>query len=455
MKARSSASETWVTIAVDELLDSRVGCLVLGDQGAHPHHLGERPVGDRVAVCEAAAPVPPHVGDEPVEVLLELPGESRLPDPGHSDDREEVGLALVGGGVEQLLDEAKLAVAADEGRLQAGRPSLATDVGDDAQRTPEPEGLRLPLQLVRAGVLVGDCRLARATGRVADQHGPGLCGRLDPGRAVHEVAGDHALVLGAERDRRLAGEGSGPQVEIRGSDLDSEGMDRRDELERGAHRTLGVVLLRDRRAPERHHGVADELLDAAAVALDHVPRRLEVAREELARLLGVAALGLRREADEVGEEDGDDAPLGNGRGSGGCGRRRGGGGAERRAALRAELRGRVGGRPARRARACERRPALRAELRAGRGDGLAGGAGDAVHAPNYRPSGAYAPAVDVLADLAENRTIDITTTGARSGEPRRIETWAWPLDGVLYLTGSPGRRDWYANLKSSRRSRCI
>jgi hypothetical protein len=55
--------------------------------------------------------------------------------------------------------------------------------------------------------------------------------------------------------------------------------------------------------------------------------------------------------------------------------------------------------------------------------------------------------MDVFASLAENRTIDITTTGARSGQLRRIETWAWPLDGVLYLTGSPGRRDWYANLK--------
>lgn len=56
--------------------------------------------------------------------------------------------------------------------------------------------------------------------------------------------------------------------------------------------------------------------------------------------------------------------------------------------------------------------------------------------------------MDILGELARNRTIDITTTGARSGEPRRIETWAWPLDGVLYLTGSPGPRDWYANLKA-------
>jgi deazaflavin-dependent oxidoreductase (nitroreductase family) len=51
--------------------------------------------------------------------------------------------------------------------------------------------------------------------------------------------------------------------------------------------------------------------------------------------------------------------------------------------------------------------------------------------------------------LARSRTVDITTTGARSGEPQRIEIWTWIADGRVYLTGSPGRRDWYANLKAS------
>jgi deazaflavin-dependent oxidoreductase (nitroreductase family) len=48
--------------------------------------------------------------------------------------------------------------------------------------------------------------------------------------------------------------------------------------------------------------------------------------------------------------------------------------------------------------------------------------------------------------LATDRTIDITTIGRRSGLPRRIETWFYRVDSRLYLTGSPGRRDWYANL---------
>ena len=58
-------------------------------------------------------------------------------------------------------------------------------------------------------------------------------------------------------------------------------------------------------------------------------------------------------------------------------------------------------------------------------------------------------APDILEALRRNRTIDITTTGAKSGRPRRIETWAWPDSGRLYLTGTPGRRSWYANLRAN------
>ena len=56
---------------------------------------------------------------------------------------------------------------------------------------------------------------------------------------------------------------------------------------------------------------------------------------------------------------------------------------------------------------------------------------------------------EILAALARDRTIDITTTGRTGGRPQRIEIWAWIADGVVYLTGTPGRRDWYANLKAN------
>jgi deazaflavin-dependent oxidoreductase (nitroreductase family) len=48
--------------------------------------------------------------------------------------------------------------------------------------------------------------------------------------------------------------------------------------------------------------------------------------------------------------------------------------------------------------------------------------------------------------LERDRTIDITTTGKKTGRPRRKEIWFHNIDGRLYITGTPGRRDWYANL---------
>jgi deazaflavin-dependent oxidoreductase (nitroreductase family) len=48
--------------------------------------------------------------------------------------------------------------------------------------------------------------------------------------------------------------------------------------------------------------------------------------------------------------------------------------------------------------------------------------------------------------LDRQRTVEITTIGRRTGRPRRIETWRYLADGRYWLTGSPGSRDWYANL---------
>ena len=59
----------------------------------------------------------------------------------------------------------------------------------------------------------------------------------------------------------------------------------------------------------RHHRVADELLDRAAEALELVAQAGVVGREQRPHVLGVELLGARGEADEVGEEDGDDLAL--------------------------------------------------------------------------------------------------------------------------------------------------
>jgi deazaflavin-dependent oxidoreductase (nitroreductase family) len=63
--------------------------------------------------------------------------------------------------------------------------------------------------------------------------------------------------------------------------------------------------------------------------------------------------------------------------------------------------------------------------------------------------GAIAPALAIGPDsTAPERTIDITTLGARSGIPRRIEVWLHRVDGRWYLTGMPRPRSWYANVRA-------
>jgi len=47
---------------------------------------------------------------------------------------------------------------------------------------------------------------------------------------------------------------------------------------------------------------------------------------------------------------------------------------------------------------------------------------------------------------ARDRTVDITTTGARSGKARRIEIWFHQVHGHWYVSSTPAKRDWYANL---------
>lgn len=60
---------------------------------------------------------------------------------------------------------------------------------------------------------------------------------------------------------------------------------------------------------------------------------------------------------------------------------------------------------------------------------------------------ARALAISRSAPLAV-RTIDITTTGRRSGEPRRIETVFYRHNGTIYLSGlpAPQPRAWLLNL---------
>jgi deazaflavin-dependent oxidoreductase (nitroreductase family) len=58
---------------------------------------------------------------------------------------------------------------------------------------------------------------------------------------------------------------------------------------------------------------------------------------------------------------------------------------------------------------------------------------------------------DIRRALAKSAVIDITTTGRKSGLPRRIEIVFHVIDGRIYISGQPnpaGRRSWLANLEA-------
>ena len=198
----------------------------------------------------------------------------------------------------------------------ASRPverSAPPRAADDPHRPPELHRLGLPLQLVRARVLVDDGRLGRPLASTRRR------GRV-PGSAtdwIREAVFTRSPAtipspLGADGDRGLAGEDAGPRPQVGRAHLLAERVDRADQVEGGAHRPLGVVLLGDGRAPHRHHRVADELLDGAAVAVDQRPADARSsARGARGRPPASRASDMRREPDEVGEEHRDQPALGD------------------------------------------------------------------------------------------------------------------------------------------------
>ena len=75
--------------------------------------------------------------------------------------------------------------------------------------------------------------------------------------------------------------------------------------------------------------------------------------------------------------------------------------------------------------------------------------------PTRRSSGPRARGLtdvdeDIRRALSHGQTIDITTTGRRSGLPRRIEIVFHNFDGRIYISGLPSRRKraWLANLEA-------
>ncbi len=226
-----------------------------------------------------------------------------LPTPGvPADDDQRRSLRLLAG-VEELLEDPQLAVPPHQWGLEPVRALGTPDGRHHGAHRPQRRRLVLATKQVAAHVDVRDRRCREQPGRLVDPHLTGCRDTLHPGRGVHRVTGDHALLLRADRHRDLARDDADAHRQPGDSQLLAERGDAAHQLQTGSHRALGVVLVRGRHAPHRHHGVADELLHGSAVPADDSPALLEVGRLQVPHVLLVATLAEAREADQVPEED--------------------------------------------------------------------------------------------------------------------------------------------------------
>ena len=189
---------------------------------------------------------------------------------------------LATGGVEQVLEQAQLVVAADERRLERPRCGCARHAPRRrAARARPATGAVLPLSICSPAALERDGAAAARIVASPTRTVPG--GATDWSRLAVLTMSPATMPWPIAPRVTAASPVSTPARAWIAGPSAADGVD---EVERGADGALGVVLVGDRRAPDGHHGVADELLDRAAVALDDLARQVEVARQELAHVLG-------------------------------------------------------------------------------------------------------------------------------------------------------------------------
>ena len=114
-----------------ELLERLLDRVVVGDARNGLDHLGQGPVGDALAVREAATDEH-RCALEPVD---ELAREPALADAGLAVDREQVGAAVAHRAVEGVAEQLELGFAADQRRADARRAARAGVPAQTARQT--------------------------------------------------------------------------------------------------------------------------------------------------------------------------------------------------------------------------------------------------------------------------------------------------------------------------------
>ena len=294
-------------------LEDRCECggVLAGDR-PFPRPAGQEPPEGEVGKCRSIRH-PPAVEPQDTRgggVAPKLAQQPALADARLADHHEHAARAGNRPN-EPVAGEVQLPASAHEARLRhrrgrhvGGRPPL--------DRLERPDRGSLALQLKVPALAPAKERLHQLAAPGPHQHRPRVGRPLQAGRGVERIARRREPGLPARIDRRDHRQaGLDAHTDRRRLDRVAGSLRRRvradvgDDAQTGEHRSLGVVLVRDRGSEQRQQTVAGKVLDRASEAVDGGDHAAHRRLHERAEVLGVHPLAERGRPDHVGEQRGD------------------------------------------------------------------------------------------------------------------------------------------------------
>ena len=214
--------------------------------------------------------------------------EARLADARLARNQHDAALAGLGL-LPAPLQQRQLLLAADQRR--AGRAQrLEAALGPALAQHPRGHDRRgQALDLDRAEILIVEQPAGQPPRARRDHHRARLGQRLQPRREVRRLADDPAFLRFALADEiahdHQAGGDADPHLQWRRRDGVEPGH-LLDQLQRRAHRALGIVLVGPRIAEIGEHAVAHVLGDKPAAAPDHLGDAAVIGADHRAQILG-------------------------------------------------------------------------------------------------------------------------------------------------------------------------
>ncbi len=208
---------------------------------------------------------------------------------------------------EHAAQHPELRLASDQRGLH---PERATARGDQrCDRTPCRHRFLAAFDPEQAERLVADRFGGRRLCRGPDDHGTRCRSSLEARCRVDDVTHGGVIAAGSKcTDKHLTRVDPDAQLG-RDVELIAHQAERLLHLQRGSHRPLGVVLMRDRGTKQGDDRVPHDLVDLAAERLDVGDQPFEASVDEVLHVFGIRGLGEGGEAHEVGEHHRGNPPL--------------------------------------------------------------------------------------------------------------------------------------------------